>query len=280
MRIKKKHKNEYILSSLENKIWVRNFTLNAIPVDINHLLDNDIKNILANEIQNNSKNLERIDTTDFKFQKCVIVSDGYKFEERQKLLSQLPKEVAILGVNDSLKKWNLSFKRSMNFFVVNNPYPECLNQLPIKHSYYPRCIASSRTYHKFFSSYKGYIYKYSPVPQENYEFNKYNALYKVDDYRNPICAAVGLTYHFGAKKVLLFCCDESFENERPNAEKLENGLWHYPQNQIAHEIIDANLYWLKEAGIEVGNYSSGPNFVNATYISEGGIVDFFKEDDG
>jgi len=275
MRIKKKYKNEYLLTSFEDKIWVRNFTQKAIfPVDINHLLDPDFKIILDNEIQNNILQIEKIDAANFVFPKCVIVSDGYKFEEKQSMLAKLPKDVTILGVNDALKKWNA--QRAMNFFVVNNPYKECLNLLPTKHSYYPRCIISTRTYHKFPGQYRGYLYKYSPTAQENYECSKAESLYKVDDYRNPICACINLSYHFQVKKLLLFCCDESFENQRPGAEQLDNKLWHYPQHRIAHNIIDANLYWLKEAGVEVKNHSSGPNFSHATYISEEDMCDFFQ----
>ncbi|MCX7020075.1 MAG: hypothetical protein NTY46_14015, partial [Candidatus Sumerlaeota bacterium] len=74
--------------------------------------------------------------------------------------------------------------------------------------YFPRCIASTRTCREFIKRYKGHIYKYTPVPQENYGYSKQNILYKIDDYRNPICASIGLTYRFNVKKLLLFCCDE------------------------------------------------------------------------
>lgn len=276
MRIKKKYKNEYVLSSLENKVWIRNFTLNAPFIDINHLFDADFKTILINEIYNDTSNAERIDVGDFNFPQCAIISDGYKFEEKQEILSKLPKNVIILGVNNALKKWTV--KRQMNFFVINNPYKEALTQLPIKHSYFPRCISSIRTYHKFVQQYKGHIYNYTPVPQENYEHNRKDAIYKIDDYRNPICASIGLAYRFKVKNLLLFCCDESFENSRPGAEQLENGLWQYPQNKIAHDIVDANLYWLKESGIKIANHSSGYNFNNAPYISKEEITGFFEEE--
>jgi hypothetical protein len=281
MRIKKLYKNEYILSSLENKIWVRNFTLENSPyIDINHLLEvADFKSVLTNEIYNNASSIEKIDVNDFNFPNCVIVSDGYKFAKKQDLLSKLPKNVTIFGVNNALKKWTV--KRQMNFFVINNPYNEALTQLPINHTYFPRCIISTRTNHKFAKQYKGHIYRYAPVPQENYSYSKNDAVYKIDDYRNPICAAIGLSYRFKVKKFLLFCCDEAFERGRPGAEQLENGLWQYPQHRIAHNVIDANLYWLKTTGIQLANHSSGANFNNATYISEEDIVDFFeKEHDG
>ena len=280
MRIKKLYKNEYILSSLENKIWVRNFTLEGSPyIDINHLFNADFKSILTNEIYNNTSSIEKIDVNDFNFSKCVIVSDGYKFNEKQDLLNKLPKNITILGVNNALKKWTV--KRQMNFFVINNPYNEALTQLPINHTYFPRCVISTRTHHKFAKQYKGHIYRYTPVPQQDYSYSKNDVIYKIDDYRNPICATIGLSYRFKVQKLLLFCCDEAFENERPGAERLENGLWHYPQHKMAHDIVDANLYWLKKAGVQIVNHSSGLNFNNASYISEEDIVSFFeKEHDG
>jgi hypothetical protein len=276
MRIKKLYKNEYILSSLDDKIWVRNFTLDSPYIDINRLLDVDLKTILTNEIYNNTCSIERIDVNDFNFPKCVIVSDGYDFAKKQEILSQLPKNVTILGVNNALKKWTV--KRQMNFFVINNPYKEALTQLPVNHSYYPRCIASTRTHHKFARQYKGHVYRYTPVQQENYGYSKNDVIYKIDDYRNPICAAIGLSYRFRAKKVLLFCCDEAFEESRPGAEQLENGLWQYPQHRVAHNIIDANLHWLKSAGVQIASHSSDSNFDNASYISKENIVDFFEEE--
>jgi hypothetical protein len=103
-------------------------------------------------------------------------------------------------------------------------------------------------------------------------------MYQIDDYRNSICAAILLAFRFHVRKLLLFCCDDAFDIERPASEKLENGLWIYPQQNVAHDLIDANLYWLSNQEYEVAikDHSSGPKYKNAGYIPMEGILDFFK----
>jgi hypothetical protein len=71
------------------------------------------------------------------------------------------------------------------------------------------------------------------------------------------------------------CVDDSFADERPSAEKLENGLWTYPQQLISHRLIDANLYWLSKKEVQITHHSSGPKFNHAAYIQEEGIKGFF-----
>ena len=93
----------------------------------------------------------------------------------------------------------------------------------------------------------------------------------LDDYRNPICAAINLAFHFGVKRLMLMCCDESYSQERPSCVKLHNNLYTYPQHIISQKIIDANLYWLthqKDKPVEVVNFSHGIEYVNAQYINE------------
>lgn len=283
MRIKKKYNNEYLLSS--SGVWVRNLLKSTRYVDINKLTQgSDYQLVLENELQNRDQRVTHIDKVDEVHPYCIIVSDGYKFLERQEFLKQLPsREITILGVNGTLAKWNLSYKRNMGFYIVNNPYPECMGYMPTKHRYFPRCIASTRTYPKFIADYKGYLLTYVPVPQIDYRTPSRTSEYKIDDYRNPICAAISLAYQFGVQRLLLYCCDDSFEDQRPAAIQLENGLWNYPQQMISHSIIDAHLYWLKLATdreIRVGNYSSGPKYSNAEYInSDEGVLNFFTEED-
>jgi hypothetical protein len=281
MRIKNKNKNQYLLTP--SGMWVRNFTLPHAPyIDTNRLIQKkDYDLILNNEIKNNKLSLEHIDGRNFTHPNCVIVSDGYNFVEKQELLSKLPKDITILGVNGSLRKWNLKHERAMNYFVVNNPHPECLTYLPVDHSYYPRCVISNRTYHEFAAKYKGHLCRYVPTHQEDYKSLSTESNYKVDDYRNPICAAIGLAFRFQARKILLFCCDDAFEQERPGAEILENDLWMYPQHNLAHELIDANIYWFKqqEVKVKVADHSSGPKYKEIDYISKEDIEDFFKEEE-
>jgi hypothetical protein len=284
MRIKKKYNNEYLRSS--SGIWVRNLLKRTRYVDINRLTQgSDYQLVLENELKNrDQRNITHIDRLDEIHPDCIIVSDGYKFLERQALLKQFPsREVMVLGVNGTLAKWDLSHRRNMGFYIVNNPYPECMGYLPSKHKYYPRCIASTRAYPRFLTEYMGYLATYVPVPQVNYQTPSRASQYKIDDYRNPICAAISLAYQFGVQRLLLYCCDDSFEDYRPASVQLENGLWQYPQQAISHSVIDAHLYWLrqdKDREIRIGNYSSGPKYSNAEYISsEEDVLNFFTEED-
>jgi hypothetical protein len=48
---------------------------------------------------------------------------------------------------------------------------------------------------------------------------------------------------------------------------------------MSQQIIDANLYWLKQEGVEIADHSSGAKYENATYITEDRIVSFFEEED-
>ena len=80
---------------------------------------------------------------------------------------------------------------------------------------------------------------------------------------------------------MLFCCDDSFKNERPASEKLLNELWTYPQHIKSHDVIDANLYWLthqENIDIKVSDHSCGPEYVNAEYISSTEAMNAFFED--
>jgi hypothetical protein len=105
--------------------------------------------------------------------------------------------------------------------------------------------------------------------------------YYIDDYRNPICAAIGFAHQFGAEKILLLCCDDSFKEKRDFSVELHNGLHTYPHHVRSQEIIDANLYWLthqENKEVKVADWSSGGEYKNAEYISdEEGVIAFFKD---
>ncbi len=285
MRVKKtKDRNEYIRAG---GLWVRNFTNYGLPfLNINKMFDHeDYQGILKNEMANRIVQKPPISEETFHFPKIVIVSDGYGFAEKHRLLEELPSDVAIIAVNGALVKWKLltppSKGRVINFYVVNNPYDECKRLLPRRGPrYFPSCIASSRTNPEFISNYIGNTYLYEP--SQNINFGKPSAdKYCIDDYRNPICASIGLAYQFGVEKLMLFCCDDSFEDERPAAEKLQNGLWTYPQQLKSHDIIDANLYWLthqENMDVQASDHSSGPEYINAEYItSEEAVIAFFED---
>lgn len=281
MRIKKHPNGNLYVLTPQNK-WVRNFTKTSCQfVDINNNISkNDYFTFLQNETKNNFQRHQWIDTEPLYHDKIIIVSDGFNFKENHKILASLPKDITIIGVNGSLAKWEV-VNRNINYYVVNNPYRDCMKFLPKSSKILPKCIASQRTYFEFLQNYRGMKYKYYPVNETSYATKGQKEVsWQIDDYRNPICAAIGLSYRFGADKLLLLCCDDSFEDERPSSTKLENNLWMYPQHEIAHGLIDGNLYWLanqKYKKVTIGDCSSGPKYKNAPYIKKENILSFFEE---
>lgn len=280
MRLKKHpNRNEYLLT--EDKIWVRNFCKKSSSfIDINDITSNDKHILLENELKNSRLSIPFINIKKFFHPNVLIVSDGFDFDNKQNLLADLNKDVTIIGVNRSLAAWKLvgdkaPRKRAMGYYLTNNPYPEASKFLPKTHRYYPHCIASIRTNTNFIENYKGQTYLYVPTPDENYESPVEYYDRKIDDYRNPICAAISLAYTFQAKKILLYCCDDSFKESRPGSMQLENGLYCYPQHLISKNIVDAMFYWLKQAEIKIGDCSSGGNYTNIPYIPETEVLNFF-----
>ena len=263
----------------QNK-WVRNFTASTVPfLDINNTIDiKDHFLFLQNEIQNGFQRHQWVDSEKIYCPNVVIVSDGYNFKEKHKVLAQLPKNVTIIGVNGSLAKWEIA-ARNINYYVVNNPYDECTRYLPKRGKVWPKCITSPRTNQKFMSNYRGTKLRYYPVNEQSYTtLGVKEVQWQIDDYRNPVCAAIGLAYRFGVERLLLLCCDDSFKEERAGAVKLKNELWMYPQHEVAHGLIDGNLYWLRSQPhqeVLTGDCSSGPNYTNASYIEEDKILSFF-----
>lgn len=270
----KKHStgNRYALAA---GVWVRDFTGPAGHLDINRLASAaDYPLFLQNEVRN-----DRLQNLPVEFGEAVaavIVSDGFGFKEKHKLLTELPKSVLVLATNRALAKWEAD--RKIDFFVVNNPYPECMSQLP-SHRYYPKCLASTRTHPEFLESYKkrgGEITHYAPPPEPGY--TSAIPATRLDDYRNPVCAAVSAAHRMGVKRLLLLCCDDSFEGERPAAVRLANGLWTYPQHLTAHGIIGTMLGWYKKTpGTKVSDHSSGPVYDDAPYIPEDEVGKFFEQ---
>lgn len=287
MRIKKVNKNEYIRAG---DMWVRNFTKTNIKTfSINSLCSAERELLIQNEMVNTNRiDAYSVGEEKFEFPFVILVSDGYGFDIKQEMLSHMPKEVAIFSVNRSLAKWKLlgenirpDLRRSINFYIANNPYNECMSYLPRENNYYPACVLSTRTNPEFVSKYYGNKFLYHPTPEVSYGGKTDKSVsYYIDDYRNPVCAGISLASQMKVRRLLLFCCDDSFENERPGAERLENGLWQYPQHNTSHQIIDASLYWLtnqKDYPVKVGSFSSGKSYVNAPYIQPDKIMEFFTQ---
>ena len=279
MRIKKFKKNEYIFC---DGIWVRNPYCNYESVDINDLYPEEKNLCLENEHVNSTKfKVEFPDNV--QYENVIICSDGYDWKSKQKFLAEIPNEAAkIFGTNGALSNWEMlgrkpgDLKRGMAFYVVNNPYKECNKYLPSKHSYFPSIVASTRTYPEFIKNYRNEIYFYNPPNSLNYSCNANKVNFYLDDYRNPICAALSLANVVRARNIILFCCDEAFEDERPNSIKMPNGLYQYGQQILAQKLIDKQLYWLKKKDIKIFDHSSGIKYENAEYIDLESMLSFFQ----
>ena len=272
----KKIKNNEFIKTPNYGFWIRNFCNNSSQViDVNKTIDEkEYFLLLKNEFENNRKKYPWADSENNNFNTAIIVSDGYDFDEIHLLLKKI-NGVCLIGVNNSLKKWN-NTSTSLGYYVVNNPYEDCLRFLPSKKNL-PRCIASNRTYPEFLENYNGVKYKYSPANEESINLNKSSDGYcQIDDYRNPICASINMAYKFNCSEIILLCCDDSFKDNKPGSVLLENGLYNYPQQNIANEIIDCCLYWFAKNGRKAYYHCNGKKFDNAEYIKKEDIKNYLK----
>lgn len=273
----KKHTNRNHYLHVGDNLWVRNPGIAGVPyTDINNMISNaDYSTMLRNELVNDRMKYPWVDSEKILSEKAVIVSDGFDFNEHHAKLADLPKDINIFAVNGGLIKWSAK-KRMPNFYVINNPYSEAMHYLP--KSNFVKCIASARTNYEFLQKYSGNKYRYYPTCDNHYcGMDSKDCLYRIDDYRNPICGAINLLHRFGVKKLLLAFCDEVFTDERPASVKGENGKHYYPQHIKANNLIDGNLYWLKKNnGCQVAQNTVGPKLKAATYISLEDTVQFFQ----
>jgi len=281
MRIKKHKRNEYVLAQ---DVWVRNPYCASEPLDINDLSKDDMSLFLRNETANLKKKSMNIDDLGGSVMDNVIIcSDGYGWKEKHKILADIPnKKAKIVGINGSLSKWDLvgglsDKKRVMFAYLVNNPYKECSSYLPTRHRYYPPLIASTRTNPDFIDRYLERPTFYAPAKDIKYSGIPRDGCMVLDDYRNPLCAAINYCLKMGAKKIVLFCCDEAFADNRPGSELMKNGLYQYPQQIKSQRIVDAQFHWLKDRGVKVADCSSGIEYNNAAYISIEDLDGFFNE---
>jgi len=164
--------NEYIRAG---DVWVRNFTKAGVPaLSLDDLFEDDEYDVmLKNEVSNG--NFTKISRDLVEARKVVIISDGYNFSWKHLSITKFPKDVVVLAVNRSMRNWKLMSpslpleeRRSINAYVVNNPYQECISCLPTaKVPYYPTCIASTRTNYEFLKRYLGdkYVYDVPPDPR-------------------------------------------------------------------------------------------------------------------
>lgn len=240
-----KNKNEYFLT--DDKIWVRNFAKsNAKPIDINNFYsESEIKILLENELRN-----QEIKTFDFSSEvkenkKILIISDGYGFENSFNWIDKVPSDVKIIANYGACRRWNS--KRLPNYMVMNNPFEDALIYLPEK--VFPILLTSSRTNHNFIKRYINAIIKYYPTPDVNYESPaSHDSSVHIDEYRSSLAASIAIAYKMGCEKLCIAYPINAYDKERPGTEKIEDTeLFFYPQQRIARNIIDANIFWYKLA---------------------------------
>lgn len=271
-----KNNNQYIKT--DSGIWVRNFLLKNVPyLDINNLISvGEYKQILENEVANNSIRSPNINAEDFYHPNLMIISDGFGFEDVCKdVLDNLSSEITIIGTNGALRKWPLK-NRSLDYYVANNPFPDVLRDLPKKPTS-AKGIFSTRTYHEFVEEYNNIKYFYTPVSSKSYSGLSANYGIKIDDYRNSLAAAVRLAHIFKSEKICLLCCDDVLKEKRIEAEKMGD-FWIFPQQKAAHEVIDANVFWLNKNSrldVSVIYNSCAMPFVNAKFCEKNKIKEFF-----
>lgn len=280
IRIKKtKNGNEYLLT--QNNVWVRNFNKELVPyLDLNSSFrDINYGTFYKNEKENEFLNTVSIDRENLEIDKVIIVSDGYDFKNKVQIIKNLPRDVKIIAINGALANWPLT-DRYPNYYLINNPFIEAMKFFPRKLKAHPTCISSTKTYSEFLKNYRGVIMTYNSVDEVYYKCRKtIEPLFQIDDYRNPICAALGICNKFFTSKILLLCCDNSKELFKEGMIKLENGLYQYPQNDIAHGIVDGIAYWFSQNKLKItdlGDHSSGQKYLNVPYIQAEDISSFFS----
>lgn len=279
-RVRKVHGHEYVRTP--GGVWVRNFTKGSKTApDINNLTTPEERGmLLRNRVDNLAANryLQRMEA--WHRPKVVVVSDGHNFKRGLDALRSLPPDVTVIGVNRSLAKWDHG-GRKMDLYLANNPYQECMLNLPRRAVAWPPCLASTRVYPEFLANYGGHVLAYEPACEENFGWEVDSGAFRLDDYRNPVCAAVHLAERWGVERLALLCCDDSFAEERPAAVPAKNGLWCYPAHRSAHEVVDAMLGWMVRSGkreVAVADASEGPDCVSAEYIAPESLQAFFSEE--
>jgi len=274
----KKHPNNNHYLRTQGGIWVRNPFLKALPFDINDLMPREDANVcIGNEFKNAERQAPDYSIENWDMAKVVVVGDGVDVRKKLKLLNMVPKGVKVIAVNDGLNEWDMRLiRRAPDLYVINNPYEDAVSYLPKKNRPVPRCLASIRTNSVFVEKYPGQLFTYTPTPSSDYNSNRGGEY--LDDYRNPVAAAVSFAAKHGLRRLLLVACDASFKDKREGSEQLPNGLYQYPKYNQAHHMLDGMLYWLAERGVKVADSSSGPKLEHAEYIQDDQWLRFFTED--
>jgi len=238
------NKNDYVL--VDPNIWVRNFTKNvAASADINDLYkENEFELILNNETAASFCNVPYLSDPLIKNTNAVILNCGYGYKESKEIIESFDREkYYIICLNNTFKMWSNN-KRRPDLFIVNNPYPECLSQIP-QYTEGTSCICSTRTNMNFYENYRGYIFKYASTANDNFVSARLPAtVVKLDEYRNSVCSAIHLCWLNNIKNILLVGCTVGTNDEREGTQKYGD-LYKLPSQVQSDKIIDAMLMWYK-----------------------------------
>jgi hypothetical protein len=271
-----KNKNDYYLT--DENIWVRNFLKqNVVPKDINNFYGKEeVKTLLENEMVN-----QEIQTLDFfsetiTHKKILIISDGFGFSDSSSWLDRLPKDVKIITVYGASRFWKS--KRLPDYMVFTNPFEDSLTCLPER--IFPFLIASTRSCNKFIKRYPNKIFRYNTTPDENYEspISHKSADY-VDEYRSSISAAIIIASKMKCEKLCIAYPINAYEKQRPGTEKIEDtNFYFYPQQKIAKNIIDANLFWQKlgKSNTNISYIGIKNSLLFANYIEPNNLEKFYE----
>lgn len=270
--------NQYALTE-NKKIWIRNFGIShASPLDINNLYsEHELNIIITNEMVNTYHKNATYEPEDLSDKNVFIISDGYGFEKTKEIINSLNIDNHyIILTNSALKFWDAK-NYLPSLYVVNNPYKESLSY--INRRLFPRLLASTKTYPEFFKYYNlnAGLYLYHSTPQTNYKSpTKSDYSNYIDDYRNPICAALVNCFYGNAKNIFLMSCSEGF-NENKNGSILVGGVYQYPQQIIADQIINNNIFWIKKNKPEtnINYFGINKSFNFAKYITEEELKEYY-----
>jgi hypothetical protein len=264
----KKHANRNEYFKVDN-YWVRNFNRQHVAAtDINVLYtEEETKELISNEVRNAKLNLPNIADEALSYKKLIVVSDGYDFNQHAEIFKKLSPDTCMITVNQAQRLWSTTAFPTFYLSVTTGENAASF----LSEKQFPKLIASRRTNHHFLCHYKNLIYFYDPVPDETYQSRcAKESLLLIDDYRNPICACVGLANHFKVRSLYLAFCSHAFTEERPGTVKIEDGIYQYPQQVLADKLVDANLFWLKAANPAIQIYHTGikKSFMFARYLEK------------
>lgn len=251
----RKHPNQNEYLKCEN-YWIRNFAgTNVNPVDVNKFFrQEEVSYLVDNEVRNSNHRYPVLEPELFnRFKDVLIVGDGLGFDQH-KLFKMARPNLCCITVNSAARFWQASLP--IEFLIVNNPSSTAMNGLPIRN--HPKLIANRKTHYPFIKNYKNIIYLYDSVADEEYQTSmSKNSDLHLDDYRNPICAAISLAHKYCKGNLYLAFCSSGYPEEKDGAIKVDENFYQYPAQKTADSIVDGNLFWYNFANRDSKIFHTG-----------------------